>query len=77
MHEREYKRAGGGTLTDADDVVVMDMVTTYTNQDPAGDEYYATYYGDMAQDGEIESTANLHGENQTPTARNVVPTVLT
>ena len=44
VHEREYKRAGGSTLTGADDVVVMDMVTTYTNQDPAGDEYYATYY---------------------------------
>ena len=44
MHEREYKRAGSGTLTDADDVVVMDMVTTYTNQDPAGDEYYSKYY---------------------------------
>ena len=43
-HEREYKRAGGGTLTGADDVVVMDLVTTYTNQDPAGGEYYATYY---------------------------------
>ena len=65
VHEREYKRAGGGTLTGADDVVVMDMVTTYTNQDPAGDEYYATYYGDIqpeisaaaATDGAVNLTA--------------------
>ena len=53
VHEREYKRAGGGTLTGADDVVVMDMVTTYTNQDPAGDEYYAKYYSDTAGRPEI------------------------
>ena len=50
VHEREYKRDGSGTLTAADDVVVMDMVTTYTNQDPAGDEYYATYYRAAGQD---------------------------
>ena len=58
-HEREYKRAGGGTLTGADDVVVMDMVTTYTNQDPAGDEYYATYYS--ATKPEIDGMAATDG----------------
>ena len=59
VHEREYKRAGGGTLTTADDVVVMDLVTTYTNQEAAGDEYYATYYG--VTKAEIDGTAGTNG----------------
>ena len=61
-HEREYKRAGGGTLTGADDVVVMDMVTTYTNQDPAGDEYYATYYSvEGKPELDLSATADADG----------------
>ena len=56
VHEREYKRAGSGTLTAADDVVVMDMVTNYTNQALAGDEYYATYYS-VAGKPELDLTS--------------------
>ena len=68
VHEREYKRDGSSTLTAADDVVVMDMVTAYTNQEPAGDEYYATYYA-IGAEVDVDFQPETDSKWQIPTVR--------
>ena len=58
VNTRFRSRIGGfTTLTAADDVVVMDMVTTYSNQDPAGDEYYDKYYSEFPRKGVVATEA--------------------
>ena len=40
VHERSYTTGGRGTLSTGDDVVLTDMVTTYTNQEPTRGRYW-------------------------------------
>ena len=45
VYERSYFTQGQVPhLGTSDDVVVMDMVTLYTDQEAAEDEYYSVYY---------------------------------
>ena len=44
MHERTYKTRDTGTLTTGDDVTVMDILTTYTDQEASEGRYYNEFF---------------------------------